>query len=63
MLSADNPASPWRSSLADGAQAWQPKQARRTLVELSSMAHCSIIGTCLTLAELRKLVRKLGGIY
>jgi len=50
--------SPWRSS-ADSSRPWQPKQGRRTLADLSPMVHCSIIGTCLTLAELRRLVRKL----
>lgn len=34
--------------------------ARRRIWEIIGASHCSVIGTCLTLAELRKLVRRTG---
>ena len=34
---------------------------RRLLFDLSPMAHCSVIGTCLTTSELRKIVKKVLG--
>ena len=34
---------------------------RRLLFDLSPMAHCSVIGTCLTTSELRKVVKKVLG--
>lgn len=43
---------------------WQPprrKSARRTLFDMSAMTHCSIIGTCLTMQELRRIVVKIAG--
>lgn len=49
---------------AAGAGTWQPPKphaSRRTLFEMSPMTHCSIIGTCLTVSELRKLVVKIAG--
>jgi hypothetical protein len=50
--------------LAARRSTWQPPRAaaqRRTLFDLSPMTHCSIIGTCLTMAELRKIVVKIVG--
>lgn len=43
---------------------WEPPKAilrRRTLFDLSPATHCSILGTCLTLGELRKAVIKISG--
>ena len=34
---------------------------RRRLIDLSPMTHCSLIGTCLTTPELRKIVKKVLG--
>lgn len=39
-----------------------PAVLRRKLWELERHYHCSVIGTCLTLAELRKIKRQLKGI-
>jgi len=36
-----------------------PQALRRRLWEVSSGSHCSVVGTCLTLADLRALSRKL----
>jgi uncharacterized iron-regulated protein len=36
------------------------KKTRRKLWELSHKLHCPVIGTCLEVAELRKIVRNLG---
>src|SRR5262245_28837092 len=41
---------------------WRPSDAvtrRRTLFDISPLMHCSIIGTCLTTAELRKIVNRI----
>jgi hypothetical protein len=38
-----------------------PSRARTKLWELNATVHCSIIGTCLTTAELRKLMGKIAG--
>ncbi|MDG4597715.1 MAG: DUF2325 domain-containing protein [Candidatus Contendobacter sp.] len=38
-----------------------PAPLRKKLWELNPYYHCSVIGTCLTLAELRQLQRRLGG--
>lgn len=46
-----SPAAPWKS----------PAPLRKKLWELDPYFHCSIIGTCLTLTELRQLQRRLGG--
>ncbi len=35
---------------------------RKKLWELDHFYHCSVIGTCLTLAELRQIQRRLGGL-
>ena len=44
------------------ACAWLPPAGRRrTLFDLSPMLHCSIVGTCLTMAELRKILTKAVG--
>ena len=43
------------------AKLFEPSFRRRTLFDLSPMTHCSILGTCLTTAELRKVVRKVIG--
>lgn len=40
---------------------FQVRARRRTLFDLSPMAHCSVIGTCLTTGELRKIVKKILG--
>lgn len=43
---------------------WEPPKAilrRRTLFDLSPATHCSILGTCLTLGELRKAVIRIAG--
>ncbi|MEI2783080.1 MAG: DUF2325 domain-containing protein [Candidatus Competibacter sp.] len=42
---------PWKS----------PAPLRKKLWELDQYYHCSVIGTCLTLAELRQIQRRLGG--
>ena len=43
-------------------EAWLPPPGRRrTLFDLSPMLHCSIVGTCLTMAELRKILTKAVG--
>ena len=39
-----------------------PAVLRRKLWELERHYHCSVIGTCLTLTELRKIQRQLKGI-
>ena len=47
-----------------GNKGWEPPKAlprRRTLFDLSPATHCSILGTCLTLGELRKAVVKIAG--
>ena len=47
-----------------GDKGWEPPKAlprRRTLFDLSPATHCSILGTCLTLGELRKAVVKIAG--
>jgi hypothetical protein len=52
--------------LVGGQSTWQPPKTaarRRTLFDLSPMTHCSIIGTCLTMAELRKIVVKIAGEF
>jgi len=38
----------------------QSHKNRRRIWEINSARHCSVIGTCLTLAEIRGLARKLG---
>jgi hypothetical protein len=43
------------------ASAFRVRARRRTLFDLSPMAHCSVIGTCLTTSELRKVVKKVLG--
>lgn len=52
-------------SLVPSAQegcAWLPPPGRRrTLFDLSPMLHCSVIGTCLTMAELRRILTKAVG--
>lgn len=45
------PGVPWKS----------PAPLRKKLWELDQYYHCSVIGTCLTLAELRQIQRRLGG--
>jgi hypothetical protein len=45
------PVVPWKS----------PALLRKKLWELDQYYHCSVIGTCLTLAELRQIQRRLGG--
>lgn len=45
------PVVPWKS----------PALLRKKLWELDQYHHCSVIGTCLTLAELRQIQRRLGG--
>jgi hypothetical protein len=50
--------------LVGGQSTWRPPKThvrRRTLFDLSPMTHCSIIGTCLTMAELRRIVVKIAG--
>jgi len=43
-------------------EAWLPPPGRRrTLFDLSPMLHCSIVGTCLTMAELRRILVKAAG--
>ena len=52
-----------RSPLA-GAARWEPPKAnarRRALFDLAPATHCSILGTCLALGELRKAVVKIAG--
>ena len=47
-----------------GDRKWEPPKAilrRRTLFDLSPATHCSILGTCLTLGELRKAVVNIAG--
>ncbi len=39
-----------------------PAPPRKKLWDLDRYYHCSVIGTCLTLAELRQLQRRLGGV-
>jgi hypothetical protein len=39
-----------------------PATQRKKLWELDRYYHCSVIGTCLTLAELRQIQRRLGGV-
>lgn len=39
-----------------------PATPRKKLWELGRHYHCSVIGTCLTLAELRQIQRRLGGV-
>ncbi len=39
-----------------------PAPPRKKLWKLDRLYHCSVIGTCLTLAELRQLQRRLGGV-
>ena len=53
---------PWFDQSARGLQEWLPSSPRRrTLFDLSPMLHCSVIGTCLTMAELRKVLKKVAG--
>lgn len=43
---------------------WEPPKTmsrRRTLFDLSTALHCSIIGTCLTVSEVRKALVKIAG--
>ncbi|MGF1613170.1 MAG: DUF2325 domain-containing protein [Gammaproteobacteria bacterium] len=40
----------------------KPASQRKKLWELDGYYHCSVIGTCLTLAELRQIQRRLGGV-
>jgi hypothetical protein len=47
--------------LREGSAWLPPAGRRRTLFDLSPMLHCSIIGTCLTMAELRKILVKAAG--
>jgi len=43
-------------------RAWLPPPGRRrTLFDLSPMLHCSVVGTCLTMTELRKILTKAVG--
>ena len=49
------------SPLQQGSEWLPPSARRRTLFDLSPMLHCSIIGTCLTMAELRKILVKAAG--
>ena len=43
-------------------QEWLPPSSRRrTLFDLSPMLHCSVIGTCLTMTEVRKILKKVLG--
>lgn len=42
-------------------EASEAEQRRTKLWEIPSLFHCSIIGTCLTVGELRKVVRKVAG--
>ena len=47
-----------------GDKNWEPPKAilrRRSLCDLSPATHCSILGTCLTLGELRKALVKIAG--
>ena len=53
---------PWVDPSARGLQEWLPSAPRRrTLFDLSPMLHCSVVGTCLTMAELRKILKKVVG--
>jgi hypothetical protein len=55
-------AAPALESSAQEDCAWLPPPGRRrTLFDLSPMLHCSIVGTCLTMAELRKILTKAEG--
>ena len=38
-----------------------PSSRRRTLFDLSPMLHCSVIGTCLTMGEVRNILKKVLG--
>jgi hypothetical protein len=44
---------------------WRPhaQMRRRRLFDLSPMVHCSVVGTCLTAGELRKVLRKFLGAH
>ncbi len=49
------------SSPLDLADARRPDaSARRRIWEILEVSHCSVIGTCLTLGELRRLARRIG---
>lgn len=45
---------------ADFEAQWPARKQRKKIWELSTHLHCSIIGTCMTPAELRRLFHKLG---
>jgi len=47
----------------EAASARRPSRQRKKLWELQSHFHCSVIGTCLTLEELRRLCRKANIIF
>lgn len=44
---------------AAAAPVAMPQRKRAKLWELSSSIHCSIVGTCLTAADLRRVMRKI----
>jgi len=50
-----------KPSVQHGREWLPPLGRRRTLLDLSPMLHCSVIGTCLTIAELRKILTKTAG--
>ena len=45
---------------AEPAALSKPAKSRRKLWEIPSHLHCSVIGTCLSMDDLRKLTRKGG---
>lgn len=63
-VSAEKPITRSALSLSSSAAAADAKplkdSARRQIWELRGPSHCSIIGTCLTLGELRRLARRTG---
>ncbi|HRD91658.1 MAG TPA: DUF2325 domain-containing protein [Accumulibacter sp.] len=57
----DKPLEPTFLPCSPGMPQKSPAPLRKKLWELDRYYHCSVIGTCLTLAELRQLQRRLGG--
>jgi hypothetical protein len=67
-LAANKPGTRHRSSPASGSEIFAgrptvpvlPERRRTRIWELSNSLHCSIVGTCLSSAELRQILVKLG---